>query len=389
MVDTDFFLPVTMKTYFVDTQSGQQNSKEFFNTTATFLAANNGLNYMQLAQIAAEKIMRNTAPFATSQVKENLIRLNEAEIVGQWRDSSTGLGGGRTPFDVNTALVPAALRAIAALSRAGFFPDHPDWKDLADQYVPGLPVISHLPKLWLTPPTRNAKIWEDQTLQFFEITVPKSKATSLISSYAESLSVPSKVETIESDITYYGVALNGSVSDPIVPVMNTDDCFRHFLLNTTNQTQLSAFLSQTADHILQPFPVGLSSDVGLFVANAGYSGNATFADEFSNDDYHGTVVWSWQLAMMSAGLSRQLGRCSADSAPDFCKDETLRTKIVSAYNRLWDLIDANRAQLSNEVWSWRYEDGFKVTQLGELTANESNIRQLWSLAFLAVHREKF
>jgi hypothetical protein len=29
-----------------------------------------------------------------------------------WRDSNTGLGNGRIPFDVNTALVPAALRAV-------------------------------------------------------------------------------------------------------------------------------------------------------------------------------------------------------------------------------------------------------------------------------------
>jgi hypothetical protein len=103
---------------------------------------------------------------------------------------------------------------------------------------------------------------------------------------------------------------------PVVPVMNTDDCYRLFFLNTTNEAQLSAFLSQTADHILQPFPVGLSSDVGLFVANPAYSGDTGFAAGFSNGDYHGTVVWSWQLAMMGAGLARQLDRCEIeDSAP--------------------------------------------------------------------------
>ena len=93
--------------------------------------------------------------------------------------------------------------------------------------------------------------------------------------------------------------------------------------------------------------------------------------------------------MMGAGLSRQLGRYSSKNAPDFCKDVSLYRRIVSAYNRLWDLIDANRAQLSHEVWSWHYDNRFNVTQLGELTANKSNIRQLWSLTFLAVHRKKF
>lgn len=139
------------------------------------------------------------------------------------------------------------------------------------------------------------------------------------------LNVPARTDAIASDITYYGLALGGTANTPIVPVMNTDDCFRHFFLNTTNQTQLSDYLSQTADHILQPFPVGLSSDVGLFVANPAYAGATSTADGFSKSDYHGTVVWSWQLAMMGAGLSRQLGRCAGDDAPGTLHPLTLVT----------------------------------------------------------------
>jgi hypothetical protein len=259
--------------------------------------------------------------------------------------------------------------------------------------------------LYLLTSIRYAQIWEDETLHFFEVTVPPAKAKFLVQSYVSSagLSIPVHADNITGDITYYGLALDAP-NTPIVPVMNTDDCFRHFFLNTTNQTQLSAYLSQTANHILQPFPIGLSTDVGLVVANPAYSGDAGFAAGFSQDDYHGTVVWSWQLAMMGAGLARQLDRCEADGAPgtfhiiakkslplsvtnirsDFCNDDTLFNKIQSAYNHLWDLIDANREQLSHEVWSWRYADGFKVEQLGALTNTESNIRQLWSLTFLAV-----
>ena len=369
MIDTDFFLPVAMKHYFVDTEPGQQRSKDFFAKTATFLAENNGLDYMQLSQLTAEKIMRIAAPFATNQVKENLIHLKDGEQVGEWRDSNLGLGGGRTPYDVNAALVPAGLRAIAALSRAGFFPDHSDWNSTADHY---------------------AQIWEDSTLRFFQVTVPQSTAKSLVQNYASSLSVPANTSTIDADVTYYGLSLDGSAGGPVVPVMNTDDCFRHFLLNTTNQSQLSAYLSQTADHILQPFPVGLSSDVGLVVANPAYADNASLAAGFSQDDYHGTVVWSWQLAMMGKGLARQLGRCAeTDGAPEFCSNTTLHGKIVAAYNRLWDLIEANSAQLSHEVWSWRYAGGYEVVQFGDLSSTESDVRQLWSLTFLAVHREDF
>tara|TARA_R110002003_G_scaffold143_16_gene13317 strand:- start:4488 stop:6188 length:1701 start_codon:yes stop_codon:yes gene_type:complete len=308
MIDTDFMLPIAMQRYFVDTQPGQQNSDSFFAKTATFLVENEGLTYAQLAQLTAEKIMRIAAPFANSQTKANLIHLRDGEQVGEWRDSNNGLGGGRTPYDVNAALVPAGLRAIAALSRAGFFPAHADWKDTADQY---------------------AQIWEDSTLQFFEVTVLQADAKARVQSYvsAVGLPVPANTERITQDVKFYGLAVDGAInSGNAVPVMNTDDAFRHFFLNATNDTQLSAFLDQSASHILQPFPVGLATDVGLLVANPAYAGDAAFAAGFSQKDYHGTVVWSWQLSMMVAGLGRQLGRCVASDKPG--KLHIARTRFV-------------------------------------------------------------
>ena len=109
MIDTDFYLPVVMETCFVETESGKKRARTFFSKTATFLAENNDLNYSQLAQLTAEKIMRDAAPFARSQVKDNLIQLNYSAQVGEWRDSNNGLGGGRIPYDVNTALVPVNI----------------------------------------------------------------------------------------------------------------------------------------------------------------------------------------------------------------------------------------------------------------------------------------
>lgn len=84
---------------------------------------------------------------------------------------------------------------------------------------------------------------------------------------------PSEANNITSNITFHGLSLDGNNNQSLVKVMNTDDCFRHFLLNTTNQDQLTSFLSQTADHILQPFPLGLSTPVGLLVANPAFGGD--------------------------------------------------------------------------------------------------------------------
>lgn len=389
MVDTDYFLPVVMQDYFVETDAGKSRIKDFLDTQASFLPANAGTSYRDLSQATAEKIMRTSAPFVASQTIDNLIHLKEGESVGEWRDSSNGLGGGRIPYDVNTALVPAGLRAIGKLARAGVFSGHDDWQTLADEY---------------------AQVWEDKTLDFFKVVVPAAEARDAVTKYVEQagLTVPAYTEKITGDVVFHGLALNGDNNQPIVRVMNTDECFRHFLLYTTNQTQLSAFLDQTANNILAPFPVGLSTEAGLLVANPAYGGSQSYADNWANNQYHGTVVWSWQLAMMAAGLQRQLDRCGGDkpgklasphsfltcrSRPpltlitDFCKDETLHKKILSAYDHLWDLIDANRAQLSGEVWSWKYDNGYQAVPFSMYSDTESDIRQLWSLTFLAIKRE--
>ena len=79
---------------------------------------------------------------------KNLIALKEGVPVGQWRDSNDGLGGGRYPYDVNTALMPAGLRAIAELARAGAFEEEDGWGDISD---------------------KRAELWETFSLDFFNV----------------------------------------------------------------------------------------------------------------------------------------------------------------------------------------------------------------------------
>ena len=124
MVDTDFFLPVVMKTYFVDNPTGKTRTASFFSTKATIDPKNADLTYADLALISVEKIMASTAPFAQpgGQIKSNLIHLKEGEIVGEWRDSTYGLGGGRIPYDVNAALVPAAPYRLASRRIVSYHP---------------------------------------------------------------------------------------------------------------------------------------------------------------------------------------------------------------------------------------------------------------------------
>jgi glycogen debranching enzyme len=378
MIDSTYYLAPVMENYFLKTETGRSRRDAFFAQESTLNFGNKGLSYKELALRNAEDVMQNAAPFAESggQTQANLVHLEEDQIVGEWRDSTYGIGGGRIPYDVNTALVPAALRSIAALSAEGFFPEYPDWETTAAEY---------------------AKVWEDETLSFFEVTVPESEAKSLVQDYTQEVGYgfPSHAGDITSDVVYHGLALNGYDNQALVKVMNTDDCFRLFMLNTTNQEQLTAFVNQSANNIQAPFPVGLSTDVGILVANPAYGGAPVYAANWTTNAYHGTVVWSWQLAMLAAGLQRQLERCSTSAAPDFCDDSSVYDNVLAAYNHLWDLIEANECHLSSEVWSWQYRNGnFDFIELGELpppagvNPTESNIRQLWSLTFLAVTRDE-
>jgi len=98
---------------------------------------------------------------------------------------------------------------------------------------------------------------------------------------------------------------------------------------------------------------------------------------------------------MARGLELQLSRCSASQAPGFCTDTAVYSNVKSAYDKLWDSIDANEAHLSTEVWSWKYsENKFQYIDLGALppppgqSPTESDIVQLWSLTFLAIKRNK-
>jgi hypothetical protein len=344
---------------------------------ASALPENSHLTYKELLKINADKIVGLATPFTApeNQTIDNLIHLKQGEIVGQWRDSTYGIGGGRIPLDVNTALVPAALRSIAILSTAGILDFN---ATLIGKY---------------------ATIWEDSTLPFFEVNVPLDTAQARLENYTTSIAIPgleSQSSTLNSDISFHAVALEGNNNLSQVAVMNTDDCFRHFLLNTTNQAQLTSLLNATANNIQHTFPAGLLSDVGLFVANPAYGDSPVYAANFTRNAYHGTVVWSWQLAMMARGLELQLARCNSSDVPEFCAGGVYGN-AKRAYNILWDTIAENEEHLSTEVWSWTFNEEtnkFEYTDLGALpppagvSPTESDVVQLWSLTFLAVKRNE-
>jgi len=139
-----------------------------------------------------------------------------------------------------------------------------------------------------------------------------------------------------------------------------------------------ADVEQLVSSMLRPFPAGLLTDAGLLVANPVFV-DVTRQHQLSRTAYHGTVTWSWQQALLAAGLERQVARHDLSV-------ETLQ-RLRAARQQLWSVIENTRELRASELWSWRHVDGrYQATPFGQNSgdADESNAAQLWSTVYLAI-----
>ncbi|KAK0509557.1 hypothetical protein JMJ35_007951 [Cladonia borealis] len=398
MVDTDFFLPIVLNQYLMESEVAQRRIGDFLRTQATLIPSNRGKTYSQLLSRTCRKILDMAEPFTRpggNAMYKNLIALKEGVPVGQWRDSNDGLGGGRYPYDVNTALMPAALRAISNLARTTPVEKDDDWGEIAD---------------------KRAEVWETLTLDFFNCKIPQNEARSRLDKYRGSGAFPgpSGADQIHEDLLLQAIALKEDGTP--VEIMHTDACFRLLLLphlihssNPACITQHLQTIDALCNSILLTFPAGLSTPVGILIANPAFSLDSSHWQKFTTGAYHGTVVWTWNsLAMIAKGLEVHLStayraeKAGYDAVTVKSADPDVYNKVTSkmkrAYGKLWDTIEANKAHLSHEVWSWRWDEkeGFVYVPLSHLPTpdgagqTESNARQLWSLpALLALERRRW
>ena len=155
--------------------------------------------------------------------------------MSNWRDSNAGLGYGNTPFDVNTALVPAALRAIEGLSKSG--------------------VIN---SSYAATAARYAQVWETQSLRFFDVNLTTSSATSRLENFAQQTNLTNALASVNntnstaSNLSFYAVSLDSDGTP--VQVMNSDIGFNLLYGNNVSVATL-----EHAINVLQPYPRGLVS----------------------------------------------------------------------------------------------------------------------------------
>jgi hypothetical protein len=353
MIDDDFMLAPVAAAYLLDHEQGRARAKAFLAhqlPDGEKLGAALARNFVWVAQSARA--------FGRTPQPTNLISLKSGFNVGQWRDSEDGLVGGRYPYDVNAVLVPAAMAAIEKF------------------------VLSGLLEPYLSPEQRRAlanagdiaDVWSREAPALFRVQLSEADARTQINAYAGELGI-SATAALDSlprgDFVVNAIALDAQYKP--IPVVHSDGGFALLLQNPPAEV-----VEQLVDSMLRPFPAGLLTDAGLLVANPVFA-DATRQRQLGRTAYHGTVTWSWQQALLAAGLERQMARRDLPVA-------TIQ-RLRVAHERLWSVITRTRELRSSELWSWRYVDGrYEPVPFGQSSGDvdESNAAQLWSTVYLAI-----
>jgi len=360
MLDEDFLLAPLVARWLLEAPGERR-------AAAAFLAADDGCGERRVDALLRNLryVVQRTQAFAREPQARWLIGLKRGQRAGDWRDSDNGLDGGHYPFDVNAVLVPAALLATQRLLDSAL---------LRPYLAPG-------DALLLGAAGAQGRTWRDSAWPLFRVQIDRAAALARLRGYAASLHLdpgPAAAALSSGPLSFQALSLDDA-GQPL-PVMHSDVAFELLF-----DTPAPAMLGATLDTLMRPFPTGLMTPVGLLVANPAFAGTAA-QDRFTRRDYHGTVVWAWQQAVLLAGMARQLQR--SDLPPP------LRARLLRAQTRLWKAVDRARALRGSELWSWSYAGAaagpgsggyrlqpFRAAGSGEA---ESDAAQLWSTVFLAL-----
>jgi len=356
MIDGSFMLGPVAAAWLLDDERGRSRAAQFLGRIDGRTEAPRALGADLVSNLSF--VLQAASKFAQDPRAANLIALKPGLSVGQWRDSNTGLGGGRYPYDVNAVFVPAALDAAGRFFLSGLLEPHLGPADRG--------IFSRAESM--------AKIWRANAGPLFDVSVPSATARRDITQYAAALNVSADAalrSVGNSAVRFHALSLTADAKT--IPIVHSDEGFEMLFGRPT-----PAALRQAVTALMRPFPAGLLTDVGVVVANPVYATSAIQA-ELTSNAYHGTVIWSWQQAVLAAGLQRQLRRQELPPS--------LKELLHTAEMQLWAAIRRAQTMRNSELWSWTFAGGhFHIAPFGAnaADADESNAAQLWSTVYLAI-----
>ena len=366
MIDSDFFLPLVAADYLGSADPDRAR---------TFLRGAAGDATVADALIRnVQAVLRQAQPYADARrngekgaaLARRLISLKPGMPVGDWRDSTDGLGGGRYPSSVNLALVAASVRASAKVLRTamdmGFEEAAVALSRAGD--AEGIEAI--------------AQAW-DQAPEHFRVSLSSAEARARAERYIRegAFSAPERelllrqLPPIDSSLEFYALSLDDQARP--IPVESSDTGF--FLAQADPPALMVA---QAAGPFARAYPAGLATPAGVLVANPAFSNRPGDTAMFGRDRYHGAVIWSWPIAVARIGLERQRARAKDPFAAALLDTALAATKRGEA---------AVESVRGAELWSWTATGGkFSPVPFGQRSsdATEANALQLWSNLDLAV-----
>jgi hypothetical protein len=357
MIDGAFMLAPVAAEWLLNDERGRSRSREFL--------AHMDSRYGEPPQTFGADLVSNlrfvlqgAAKFADDPRAQNLISLKPGFSAGQWRDSNDGLGGGRFPYDVNAVFVPAAIEAAQRFFESGLLDPYLGTADRG--------IFSRAESM--------AKIWREKAGSLFDVAVASATAREDIARYAADLNLSGDAALRavgNSPVHFHALSLSADAKR--IPIIHSDEGFELLFGDPSPEA-----LRQALTAIMRPFPAGLLTDVGIVVANPVYA-TSTIQSQLTSSAYHGTVIWSWQQAVLAAGLQRQLRRKDLPSS--------VKQLLRGAEMQLWSAIRAAHTLRNSELWSWTFASGrFHIAPFGAKAADadESNAAQLWSTVYLAI-----
>jgi len=315
-------------------------------------------------------VLRACRPYASSGQAKDMVKIHEGSDVGDWRDSREGMGWGRYSFSVNGVLAPAALASMGRqLEWAQFraMRSEPEeslrlasaWKNSCRPFQVQLKPVQVRQRL-----KNYLATLTDGERQFY-LARPVGSGGPSLQAFLDGAAAPA----LQDGLGFHALSLDAQAKP--VEVMHSDDSFLMFLGQPDR-----AQVEQTLRMLELEFPVGLMTGVGPVVANPAYSLDERHARELGRGAYHGTVVWGWQSALMTAGLLRQ-----RELQPE------LVGRIDKVLLRLWECERNARTLANSELWTFSVESGdWSAQAFGQGTAStdESNPVQLWSCVYPAL-----
>ena len=209
MVDDDYMLAPVMAEYLQG--AGPASAKAYLAKSLDSEAAPGTSETVGASLVRNLRfVLKEAAPFAAAPSTKTLIAIKDGVMAGQWRDSDEGLGRGRYAYDVNAALVPAALDAADQLLRAG----------LLDPYLTAADRASFAKAAMM------AKVWHKRAAPMFRFQLSPAEARPQIEAYAAAVGVPAQpaIKAMGSKpLVYHAIALDAAGKP--VPIVHSDEGF--------------------------------------------------------------------------------------------------------------------------------------------------------------------